>query len=289
MTDKQNGQTPSKNPDNQPLTPSPNPPLVVKGIMADSTASSPNQENKYSNKSADKLHPIYHATFWVQLGLGLIGIGAVAIYYCQLQQMTLATKATQDAVGVASRTLGETERSNGVHEQIEKNLLEASIDSSELDQRAWVAVSDLRTNPSVLVVGEPLTFIAVFKNTGRTPAKGTHGYVTVDPELQGHSPKFSYKHLPSFSYGLIPPEGTAFASIKADMRDRRTGQAVPITQEVLDGLKSESIHFYVHGIVYYEDVFHITHWTKFCYFLRGPQLNEFSGCNSHNNADTKKR
>src|SRR5580692_7998450 len=103
MPDENNGQTPAANPDSQPLAPAPDAPHVVQGVVPDRSEPETDKEKGISKKTMEKLHPIHHATFWTQLGLGIIGIAAVLIYWGQLCEMKKTTKATQESVVNADR------------------------------------------------------------------------------------------------------------------------------------------------------------------------------------------
>jgi len=50
-----------------------------------------------------------------------------------------------------------------------------------VDQRAWVAVESIKTDPPVPEVGETLRIKVVFRNSGKTPARNTFTDVVVDP------------------------------------------------------------------------------------------------------------
>ena len=76
--------------------------------------------------------------------------------------MSKATKATQDAVCVASRTLAETVRSNKAQEALSSQSLNATLDNFRQEQRAWISVKDPQIVPSGILVR--------LENTGHTPA-----------------------------------------------------------------------------------------------------------------------
>lgn len=60
------------------------------------------EDHNDSSNLSKEVHWIQHATFWSQIGLGLIGLCALFIYYDQLKQMTVATLATQAAAKAAT-------------------------------------------------------------------------------------------------------------------------------------------------------------------------------------------
>jgi hypothetical protein len=162
MADEQGGQPPAEKPDSQPFAPSPRIAPPEKGEVAEIGTRKPEQDTKDSKQLAKDVHWLQHATFWSQIGLGVIGIAALVIYYCQLQQMVKATKATQDAVCVASRTLAETVRSNKAQEAANTRSFNATIANFQQDQRAWISISDPQFTPTGILIR--------LENSGRTPA-----------------------------------------------------------------------------------------------------------------------
>jgi hypothetical protein len=61
------------------------------------------QENEGTKDLAKQVHWLQHATFWSQVGLGIVAIVALWIYYGQL-------KAMQDQLWVMSLQMGQTQR-----------------------------------------------------------------------------------------------------------------------------------------------------------------------------------
>jgi hypothetical protein len=153
--------------------------------------------------------------------------------------------------------------------------------SLRLDQRAWIGVEkiDPKAPP---VVGKPASISVTFKNTGKTPARNIVSVAVVDPVTTG-KPDFSYteKHL---QLGTMQPSGEAFIKVTAT-QSRSTGKDAPLTEPLLEALKSGSIRLYVHGEITYEDIFRRPHLMTFCYFLLEPELNSYAACPEHNDTD----
>lgn len=97
MPEETHGDDPSRNSDDEPLPQHPGINLPQQGIMTEDSTGKASQRKNDAENLAGEVHWIYHATFWSQLGLAVIGLAAVWIYYNQLQQMITVTKATQDA------------------------------------------------------------------------------------------------------------------------------------------------------------------------------------------------
>ena len=64
MEDEEGGETPAGNPDSKPFATTRRTPLPAQGV---------------SEQLATDVHWVTHATFWSQIGLGLIGIVALVI------------------------------------------------------------------------------------------------------------------------------------------------------------------------------------------------------------------
>src|SRR5205807_10424064 len=67
------------------------------GVMANKPATRSDQEEEDSEKPTGKVHWINHATFYLSVILAILTGGTIRVYYLQLNQMIVATKATQYA------------------------------------------------------------------------------------------------------------------------------------------------------------------------------------------------
>jgi hypothetical protein len=68
----------------------------------------PAQHPNNTNELAKEVHWIQHATFWSQIGLGLIGIAALWIYHGQLSEMRHTNELTQKALTQGHEDLVQT-------------------------------------------------------------------------------------------------------------------------------------------------------------------------------------
>jgi hypothetical protein len=286
MPDEKDGTNPAGNPYGQPLTPLPGVSTLEQRIMALEAETRAHAEEK---KPEDLVSAVKQGEWW------LIGINALlliatviiaCIYYGQLKQMRIATKATQDAVDVAARTLSETERSNArqsaLAEQARKDAdiasdanrrgadaaLQATIDNFRQDQRAWVAP----LVPISKVENGKAFFNVPFKNTGRTPAVETQAGLKVTNNLN-RIPTTDPEPDKGSGKGLIPPDGVENTSNINDPLDEAH------TKLVIHGT-----HVYVFGTIRYKDIFGQKHWTQFCYETWGTMLAAIP-CPVHNTTD----
>lgn len=211
------------------------------------------QEPEKTSDLAKDIHWIHHVTMWSQLGLGVIGIIALFIYYGQLRQMTKATRATRDAVCVASRTLSETQRSNAVQASFAKESLDATIDSFKKDQRAWLGAGDAK----FAIDEKQLVASFVAKNVGKTPAIKVESNIGWAFKPQGHKLQTSDIVYPKGNN----LDGTVFPTQTFQITDT-LADVLPAPQAALiNDLKNGKRVMYVFTKVEYRDVFNVSHWS----------------------------
>ncbi len=83
---------PIENGPNKPRKDSPGVTSKNHASVSPNKRAEPNNDNNSACDLSKKVHWIQHATFWSQVGLGIIGIGALVIYYCQLQATNRSIK-----------------------------------------------------------------------------------------------------------------------------------------------------------------------------------------------------
>src|ERR1035441_7779148 len=86
MPDETSGQPPTGD-TNKPTPAQPIPSTIEQGIMGQGGHDNTNQKPTDTTSLAKDIHWIHHATLWSQIGLGLIGLGALYIYNGQLSVM----------------------------------------------------------------------------------------------------------------------------------------------------------------------------------------------------------
>jgi hypothetical protein len=59
-----------------------------------------------------------------------------------------------------------------------------------------------------------------------------------------------------------------------------------LTPKAIERFAAGDIDLFVHGIVYYEDIFHAQHWTSFC-FKVARDFAKYDACATHNDTDDK--
>ena len=158
--------------------------------------------------------------------------------------------------------------------------LRNTIESSRLDQRAWVAAEAITALPNTFVAGQTAFLEILFRNTGRTPAKNVRIATIHEATRRGSPPPFQYS-APS-RYGLMAPNGTAFNHIPVAFNPL-TLAPLPLDDRSIQQLTSGDETLYIHGELTYDDIFGQQHWTTYCYFLSNlPGPVAPAACPEHN-------
>ena len=143
--------------------------------------------------------------------------------------------------------------------------LNASIESSHLDQRAWVGVVDVHPPSEVdagervyIKVGSRSMFSTTIHNSGKTPA------LKVTTSTSDASGLFAVPFLPQYDtqgeYGIpvIQPASGFTVSTSGDHT---------FTEAEVSAIKAGTLRIYFFGAIDYEDIFSRHHRTRFCMFL----------------------
>lgn len=169
-----------------------------------------------------------------------------------------------------------------------KNALNASIDISRNDQRAWVTADTILSDPSILKEGVPANVFITFKNSGKSPALYLSVIGKVDPVGGASLPSFSYESETTKRFGVLGPNVACFTSFPVATMDPTTREKAPLTGMLFHRLVSGDVVWYFHGVARYRDIFGRPHWTTFCYYMHDlPGPAAFGGgraCENHNNA-----
>lgn len=187
----------------------------------------------------------------IKTGAEILGVVLLAAYTWYTIKMYCANKEAADAAQSAAKAA-----TNSV-------ILQQS--NSQIDQRAWVSVSDVKFVPR----GDEFYVSIVLVNTGKTPAKD---FTVRDAgELVPNGKIAKSQESPQPGKGIIAPNGTFHTTLSAN--------------------GYYSVHLgtlIVHGRIDYRDVFGDAHWTKFCYYWV-PENNGknggFAPCDEGNSID----
>ena len=97
MPNETGGQTPPPTPDAKSSLPSPSVQLPNQGPVTEDRTTYTEQDRSNAKKLARDVHWTQHATFWTQVGLGVIGILALGIYFAQWREQ-IAVRKTQASI-----------------------------------------------------------------------------------------------------------------------------------------------------------------------------------------------
>jgi hypothetical protein len=250
----------------------------------------------------------------------LVGIGAVYVYNGQLGVMrdTLRVmKSSSDTnteqvwraisnLNWLARTmdgnLKEAQRSETESRKQARAALNASIEASRNDQRAWVGLKD----PQVTLIPDKESIIKIqFSNTGKTPAISVHMVVEIkrtedkgvictqvfDPSIPADTKRWNCTGsqtgitiTPTFAYSENMAKGNGVI-MPGDITGN-LGQHAPVlltTQQYAQILTGKQ-RFYIAGTVWYKDVFQNSRSTDFC-MVFDPRHMAMAACDTHNNAN----
>jgi hypothetical protein len=208
-----------------------------------------NQESQKIEKKTRRKAYISSQVFrWITLTVDVLVFAAVAIYSFfayqqwqamngQLVEMKAATKATRDSVLLAR-------------------------DSARIDQRAWLTLDSIHSDPVIPKKGEPLTIHVIFKNAGKTPAKHAIFHtVVLARETSRGDPDFDADEKSDrdqvIHRALIAPGGVweMTQTIEADKFDK----------SAIKDFQDDVARLFVFGRIIYSDIFGCEHWTTFCH------------------------
>jgi hypothetical protein len=185
------------------------------------------------------------------------------IYNSQLREMKKSTDAATKAAKAAEEGVA------------------FARESAHLDQRAWVAVIDIKGVPEV---GKIFTVNITTKNSGKTFAKNFMMRVVIEPITEaGKEPNFSLEESaiaqkePSVS--VLAPNGeyTTNSELRKDRPPHET------IQSDLDKIRSDELRIFIHGKLTYDDIFGCGHWSTFCLRLKSDL--RYTNYGKHNDAD----
>lgn len=203
---------------------------------------------------------------WIIVIFNILLFAATSFYafYAWRQWKTLdaTLKTTQVTADAAKQANILAERST-----------QETLESIRLDQRAWVAVREivLIGDPSE---GRPVDIKVFLINTGKTPARDLVGQVRVLMDKDHLArPEFAGLSEDHPRYTLAPGP----TNIHTD----RNNQRFP-TEQVRQ-YREGGVRLYVHGRLFYKDVFGVTRQTSFCAFRAfGDEQETFTWCPRYN-------
>ncbi|PYT48176.1 MAG: hypothetical protein DMG44_15855 [Acidobacteria bacterium] len=161
-----------------------------------------------------------------------------------------------------------------------KTALDASIEASRTDQRAWVALKGIHPEP--LEAGKQVIAKVYLVNSGKTPANKFGGYSVLVPASTERLSQFPVP--PAYAYtasiGTLWPgvDSTADGSVTVK------GFNLSLTPSGLEQINRRKQFLFVYGEYTYFDIFDRKHTTQFCARYSATSKT-FEMCPNHNYAD----
>lgn len=258
------------------------PPAAVPPDKTAERSSDPSQNNKNASASlVREVRLVEVLALVVNAGLAIVGIIALCIYSGQLkvmqgtlQEMKRSGSAATDQTWQAIGNINWLARTMDASVKQSQAALQASIDASRNDQRAWVGVEGFDGKAEI---DKRLIITVALKNTGKTPAINLTVSENATPVDAGKEPPLI--DIPvEHSQGMLFPN--QLYTVPLNVTSRRT-QGLDAHDYQL--ITSGAVVIYAYGTITYSDVFGRKHWTKFCSYLAPG--GGFNVCKTHNETD----
>jgi hypothetical protein len=173
-------------------------------------------------------------------------------------------------------------------------VINRQLDAMRKDQRAWVEFQALPDKPgseisSVHVdAGKPMTYPLGIKNTGKTPARNMVAKVYLDIIDAGQEPPLDRVEKDAYQRGIITagilfPDGDVKQPI---IRPTPDGKPRFTTDNEVNAMRDGKAYIAIYGIITYDDMFGVHHWTKFCKWQAADGTFHAAQCTAFNNVDT---
>jgi hypothetical protein len=153
--------------------------------------------------------------------------------------------------------------------------LQASIESSHNEQRAWVAIQSIAI--TTLESGKPLRTEMKIINTGKTVAIDVDYPGVLKPSLGEIDVEKVFKETPQPAHAIAVLFPGIDETVPAETPE-------PLTQQHVDAIKDRRLLVYFITDIHYKDIFKKEHITQFC-GLFVPAKNKFEACHQHNKVD----
>jgi hypothetical protein len=171
------------------------------------------------------------------------------------------------------------------------------LDVMRKDQRAWLefkAQSDTPVSDKVtvqIITGQPVTYPLRIINIGKTPARNIAIKVFLDIVDASQEPPLD--RVESAEAGSPYPFGVIRAGIvfpNTDLKQRivrimKGGAPLVATDSEVSAVRDGKAYLAVYGIIRYDDIFKIHHWTRFCDWKALNGTFEALRCTQYNSVD----
>jgi hypothetical protein len=157
----------------------------------------------------------------------------------------------------------------GIYQYI---VINGQLDAMRKDQRAWVEFQALPNKPGSdissvrLDAGQPMTYPLGIKNSGKTPARNMVAKIYLDIIDANQEPPLERVATDTYERGVITA-GIIFpdSDIKQPVvRPTEDGKPRLTAESEVNAMRDGKAYIAIYGIITYDDVFGVHHWTKFC-------------------------
>jgi hypothetical protein len=263
--------------------------------MGNKGATRPDQQEDNSESPSGRVHWINYATFFLSVTLAILTAGTIRVYYLQLNQMIIATNATQDAAydacisaKIARQTLLEYQSGEAdSHSIAAGTVAQASVAIREqsgflslsVGREASIAVQP-GSNPSSLMETakewKTLDLAFTYGVTGKSSIRNARIKYTVQALSHGTEPNPTDNKLYSDTIraSVLNP-GNLTMQRPTRIIDHNN-KPINADDVVMDDFRSGKLYIASFGRADYTDIFGVGHWQTFCgYFDNFPT--EFEG------------
>jgi len=186
-------------------------------------------------------------------------------------------QAADNMVTQDQRIADNAQNSLNASNRQSKAALDASIESTHLDQRAWLNISSFKLSEEP-TLNQGVTVTLFVFNSGKTPAlEMTNESTLIFSNVEPPPTAFSFEPNP-VSRSIVPP-GTAGTFFRTNPLTLKTLSQASAYGSVLSKI-------YVEATIHYKDTFGRSHWTRVCaWHASGAPLDTFLFCEHGNEMD----
>jgi hypothetical protein len=234
-------------------------------------------ENKQGGAQHNtKGNPLSEKPKWTDVAIVILTVGIVYFAFVQSRDTKDASKQTDRIIRADERLAKAME--NSVAEA--KATLDASVEISRDDQRAWVGATAIQI--ITLEPGKKILIRVPYVNSGRSAALNVRVRPTVSMSISPINVTEVAAHLHQpFQPGIIlfpnfPVAKIGFVSPQ------------PVSEPDLAAIRAGRLLMYIYGEIRYTDIFNRPHDTRFCgrYSPKGTsEANNVESCNEYNTAN----
>jgi hypothetical protein len=206
----------------------------------------------------------------------LVALGGMAVVLCSIAGLAITIVQYQLSVQNGIDSGKQTDRiianSTEIAESMKASLghahkaLDASIESSRMDNRAWITSHGISFED--IVPGKTPKFNVFVINSGKSPAfTGINTLIKVfdSSDEKGLDAELAKPWLDESggNHAIMYPGQELRVSIEGEEA---------ISGETLAQIKLGSKILYIIGVIPYRDIYGVSHRTKFCLSIKGPDL-----------------